>query len=253
MGKTKVYAVRKGRQPGIYESWDQCKRQTDGFKGCEYKSFSSFSDAESYMNGISPTKTEAVLRSVMGDAAVAKPRPKIACISADAVSAEELVHVSSSSCSKVKQGAVPIQAGRVYQVEFDGASKGNPGRAGAGALLKDPDGNVECEMSEGVGHATNNVAEYRGLILGLKTALDKGIKKIIVKGDSKLVCEQIMEHWKVRNEGLKDLWQEAMYLKSQFLEFKIQHVDREFNPLADQLANIGVTLPETKFVSSSRS
>jgi hypothetical protein len=79
----------------------------------------------------------------------------------------------------------------VYQVEYDGASKRNPGRAGAGALLRHPDGSVVCELKEGLGIATNNVAEYRAFILGLRGALTRGIYRVRVQGDSKLVCEQV--------------------------------------------------------------
>lgn len=76
-------------------------------------------------------------------------------------------------------------------LEFDGASKGNPGLAGAGAVLHAGDGSMVFRLREGVGVATNNVAEYRGLILGLKYAIEKGFKHIKVQGDSKLVCMQV--------------------------------------------------------------
>ncbi|WMV17509.1 hypothetical protein MTR67_010894 [Solanum verrucosum] len=76
-------------------------------------------------------------------------------------------------------------------LEFDGASKGNPGPAGAGAVLRAADGSMVFRLREGVGVATNNVAEYRGVILGLKYALEKGFKHVKVKGDSKLVCMQV--------------------------------------------------------------
>ncbi|GMP30377.1 hypothetical protein CsSME_00005072 [Camellia sinensis var. sinensis] len=75
-------------------------------------------------------------------------------------------------------------------IEFDGASKGNPGLAGAGAMLRADDGSMVCRLREGVGIATNNVAEYRAVILGLKYALKKGFKHVRVQGDSKLVCMQ---------------------------------------------------------------
>ncbi|PON75990.1 Ribonuclease H [Trema orientale] len=75
-------------------------------------------------------------------------------------------------------------------LEFDGASKGNPGPAGAGAVLRAEDGSVVWQLREGVGIATNNVAEYRAVLLGLKQALKKGFKHIRVQGDSKLVCMQ---------------------------------------------------------------
>ncbi|KAK6913151.1 Ribonuclease H domain [Dillenia turbinata] len=75
-------------------------------------------------------------------------------------------------------------------IEFDGASKGNPGLAGAGAILRSGDGRMVCRLREGVGTATNNVAEYRAVILGLKFALKEGFRHIRVRGDSLLVCMQ---------------------------------------------------------------
>jgi len=76
-------------------------------------------------------------------------------------------------------------------IEFDGASKGNPGKAGAGAVLRASDNSVLFYLREGVGNATNNVAEYRALLLGLRSALDKGFKNVHVLGDSMLVCMQV--------------------------------------------------------------
>lgn len=134
----------------------------------------------------------------------------------------------------------------VYSLEFDGASKGNPGKAGAGAILKRPDGTVLCEITKGVGIATSNFAEYRALILGLQTALDQGIHHIKAQGDSKLVCSQVMGKWQVRSENLSTCFAEAMELKKRFQSFSIHHVYREFNSAADALANSAVLLAEDK-------
>jgi len=76
-------------------------------------------------------------------------------------------------------------------LHFDGASKGNPGKAGAGAVLMTEDGRVISRLREGLGIVTNNVAEYRGLILGLKYAIRHGFRRIRVHGDSQLVCNQV--------------------------------------------------------------
>ncbi|EOY02301.1 Polynucleotidyl transferase, ribonuclease H-like superfamily protein, putative isoform 2 [Theobroma cacao] len=129
-----------------------------------------------------------------------------------------------------------------YIVEFDGASKGNPGPAGAGAVLRAADGRVVCRLREGVGIATNNVAEYRGAILGMKCALKKGFKHIRVQGDSNLVCMQVQGRWKIKSQNLVELNKQAMELKDKFVSFQINHVDREFNSEADALANQGVNL-----------
>lgn len=125
-------------------------------------------------------------------------------------------------------------------LHFDGASKGNPGPAGAGAILRD--GNKVYRLREGVGSQTNNVAEYRGLILGLKQALKKGYKHIHVQGDSLLVCNQIQGLWKLKNQNMASLCSEAKELKNKFLSFKINHVPREANSDADVQANLAVNL-----------
>ncbi|XP_073220047.1 uncharacterized protein [Cicer arietinum] len=117
-------------------------------------------------------------------------------------------------------------ANKTCIVEFDGASKGNPGRAGAGAILRSKDGNLIYRVREGVGIATNNVAEYRAMILGMKYALKKGFTSISIQGDSKLVCMQIDGSWKVKNENLSTLYKVAKELKDKFVSFQISHVLR---------------------------
>ncbi|GAV81154.1 RVT_3 domain-containing protein [Cephalotus follicularis] len=103
-------------------------------------------------------------------------------------------------------------------LEFDGASKGNPGPAGAGAVLRFKD--------QSKGMATNNLAEYLSLILGLKYALNIGIKHICIKGDLKLVCMQVQGLWKINQEHLAVLCREARDLKDLFMSFQINHVLR---------------------------
>ncbi|KAK4426162.1 Xyloglucan glycosyltransferase 4 [Sesamum alatum] len=127
-------------------------------------------------------------------------------------------------------------------VEFDGASKGNPGQAGAGAVLRAADGSMVFRLREGVGIATNNVAEYRGAILGLKYALQKGFKHIRIQGDSKLVCMQVQGLWKTKVQNMAELCKVAKELKDQFLSFQICHVEREYNTEADAQANLGIHL-----------
>ncbi|KAM1460625.1 hypothetical protein TB2_044918 [Malus domestica] len=127
-------------------------------------------------------------------------------------------------------------------LEFDGASKGNPGLAGAGAVLRAEDGSAVYRLREGVGIATNNVAEYRAVILGLKYALEKGYKHIRVKGDSKLVCMQVQGLWKTKNQNMADLCEVAKELKDKFMSFEINHVLREYNSEADVQANRAINL-----------
>uniref|UniRef100_A0A0E0M8C8 RNase H type-1 domain-containing protein n=1 Tax=Oryza punctata TaxID=4537 RepID=A0A0E0M8C8_ORYPU len=130
----------------------------------------------------------------------------------------------------------------VCLLHFDGASKGNPGKAGAGAVLMTEDGRVISRLREGLGIVTNNVAEYRGLILGLKYAIRHGFKKIIVYGDSQLVCYQVKGTWQTKNQNMMELCKEVRKLKENFISFEINHVRREWNAEADRQANIAVTL-----------
>ncbi|CDP02148.1 unnamed protein product [Coffea canephora] len=132
-------------------------------------------------------------------------------------------------------------------VEFDGASKGNPGLAGAGAVVRAADGSMVFRLREGVGVATNNAAEYRGAILGLKFALEKGFKHIRVQGDSKLVCMQVQGLWKCKNQNMAELCKVAKELKDQFQTFDINHIDREFNTEADAQANLAIYLKSGEF------
>ncbi|XP_020886969.1 uncharacterized protein LOC110229976 [Arabidopsis lyrata subsp. lyrata] len=142
----------------------------------------------------------------------------------------------------------PILQNDSCTIEFDGASKGNPGKAGAGAVLRASDASVLFYLREGVGIATNNVAEYRALILGLRSALDKGFKDVRVQGDSMLVVMQVQDAWKTKHPKMAELCKQAKELKSKFKTFHIEHVDRELNSEADKQANCAIGLAEGQTV-----
>jgi ribonuclease HI len=119
----------------------------------------------------------------------------------------------------------------------DGACRGNPGVGGAGAVIIDDGGQVLWEGSEYLGHCTNNIAEYKALILGLKGALALGIDRLEVYLDSELLANQVNGSYKVKNENLKILMQEIRKLISAFETANVRHVRRCHNELADKLAN----------------
>lgn len=123
-------------------------------------------------------------------------------------------------------------------VEADGGSRGNPGPAGYGAVVKDADGQVLAELAEAIGTTTNNVAEYRGLLAGLDAALRIGGEgtAVEVRMDSKLVIEQMAGRWKVKHEGLRPLASQAAGLARR-LRVTWKWVPRERNSHADRLAN----------------
>jgi len=121
-------------------------------------------------------------------------------------------------------------------IYVDGGSRGNPGPAGAGAVIK-VDNEIEATISKFLGTATNNVAEYTGLVLALEKAFDLGIKQVDVYMDSELVVKQMKGIYRVKNEKLIPLFVKARALASKFPSFKISHVRREHNTVADRLAN----------------
>lgn len=134
---------------------------------------------------------------------------------------------------------------RTLVIEADGGSRGNPGPAGYGALIRDPaDGRVLAEVAEAIGTATNNVAEYRGLIAGLEAATEiggaagsRGDTTLEVRMDSKLVVEQMSGRWKIKHPDLRPLARQAGKLAESFAAVDYRWVRREDNAHADRLAN----------------
>jgi ribonuclease HI len=122
----------------------------------------------------------------------------------------------------------------------DGAARGNPGEAGCGAVICKDNGTPVEELSRYLGHATNNVAEYEGLIMGLEALVKLGKKRIRVQSDSQLLVRQLKGEYRVKDEKLKILFQKAVALLRQFESYRIVHVPREENKLADRLANKGI-------------
>jgi len=119
----------------------------------------------------------------------------------------------------------------------DGACRGNPGQGGAGAVLMGMNGEVIGTAKKFLGHCTNNIAEYRALILGLETALERGAAVISIYLDSELLVRQIQGIYRVKNPDLKPLMLEIRDLLDRFETWKIEHVPRNKNALADGLAN----------------
>ncbi|HZL27482.1 MAG TPA: ribonuclease HI family protein [Acidobacteriaceae bacterium] len=119
----------------------------------------------------------------------------------------------------------------------DGGARGNPGPAGYGALIQDDHGNVLAELSEFLGHKTNNFAEYSGLLGCLQWALDHGHKQLRVVSDSELMVKQIQGKYKVNSPDLRPLWEEARRRIAKLDGFQISHALRHKNKDADRLAN----------------
>jgi ribonuclease H / adenosylcobalamin/alpha-ribazole phosphatase len=123
-------------------------------------------------------------------------------------------------------------------VEADGGSRGNPGPAGYGAVVRDAQNReVLAERKEGIGDTTNNVAEYRGLLAGLEAARDLGADEVDVRMDSKLVVEQMSGRWKIKHPSMKPLAEQAKALVAGFDVVTFGWIPRELNKHADRLAN----------------
>jgi probable phosphoglycerate mutase len=119
---------------------------------------------------------------------------------------------------------------------IDGGSRGNPGPAGYGVHIEREDGSI-LELKEALPVATNNVAEYEGLLAALRWATANGIHTLRVKSDSELLVKQMLGQYRVKNAGLQPLYEEARALTRRIGRVTFEHVRREFNKDADRLAN----------------
>lgn len=267
--KDAFYVVRKGDVIGVYKSFADCQAQA-GFSPLDpsisvYKGCGLSKEAESFLvsHGLKQARfsigASDVQDGLFGALSVCPFQDAIGSTSSLGCPVQGVlptnmernqnhVAVGLKSLSAGQQKPVPLRnyAGPQHQksciIEFDGASKGNPGLAGAGAILRATDGSEIWRLREGVGLATNNVAEYRAVILGLRTALEKGFQHVHVRGDSQLVCCQIQGKWKTKNENMANLCKVAKELAKKFVSFAIEQVPREFNSDADVQANRAITL-----------
>jgi ribonuclease HI len=123
------------------------------------------------------------------------------------------------------------------RLSTDGGARGNPGPAAYGYVLEAEDGTVLAAHGEAIGVATNNVAEYRALVEGLRRAAEVGVDELEVISDSELLVHQMRGEYKVKNEALKVLWQDAQDLADRLGKVRYTAVRREHNELADQLVN----------------
>ncbi|KAJ4785019.1 RNase H family protein [Rhynchospora pubera] len=235
------YVVRKGDIVGVYKSLSECQAQVSA-SICDpsvgvYKGYSLLKETEDYLtakglkNAIYTINASDLKDDLFGD-----------LVSCPFQQPDGL----ASSVKKPTERPPPLEESQDLTsciIEFDGASKGNPGKAGAGAVVRSKDGRVIAKLCEGLGITTNNVAEYRALLLGLKYAFEKGCKNVQVQGDSILVVRTVNGQWKGRKEHVKELCEKIKDLEKKFGSFKIKFVKREFNADADAQANLGAGLP----------
>ncbi|XP_051122022.1 uncharacterized protein LOC127245281 isoform X1 [Andrographis paniculata] len=269
------FVVRKGDLVGVYKSLSDCQAQV-GTSVCDppvsvYKGHSMPKDTEKYLiscglkNALYTIRASDLTEQLFGTLVscpfppsssrgetssepVTKKRAQESLYSDYGEAVGPMLASNDGLTKHLKLDSHKVErnqsACRSCTLEFDGSSKGNPGQAGAGAVLRSDDGSLICRLREGLGVATNNAAEYRAFILGLKYALGKGFTSVRVRGDSKLVCMQIQGLWKVKNQNIFSLYDEAKKLKDKFHSFQIIHVLRDLNSEADAQANLAVDLAE---------
>lgn len=127
-----------------------------------------------------------------------------------------------------------------FIVNIDGGARGNPGPAGWGVVVLRGDGGLAAELHGALAYATNNVAEYHGLLAALTWSVDQGATSLLVRSDSLLLVQQMRGVYKVKNEGLKALHGQARLLALKIPRVQYEHVPREANKDADRLANLAM-------------
>ncbi|GAX29592.1 hypothetical protein FisN_24Lh049 [Fistulifera solaris] len=254
-GKKRFYAVARGHSTGIFRSWPQCEAQVKGYSGASFKGFATEQEAQNFLraNGGSVDDADrATNKRTTGVSITQRKRPR---------------------CTD----APPV----IIAIQFDGGSRGNPGRAGSGAVVRitqqipSSSGNNTATIPQWqtkTWHArsfvplpaTNNEAEYNGVIVGLTIAAEELRKlqlnterpilvELHVQGDSNLVIQQMQKQWKVNKESLKPYFEEAMRLLEEEIqpeECTMLHVYRSDNQLADQLANEAMNTENSWYTTS---
>jgi len=129
---------------------------------------------------------------------------------------------------------------------IDGGARGNPGPAGYGVRIEDSDGELVAELRGALGIATNNVAEYHGLIAALAWLAEHGHRDVEIRSDSELLVKQMRGEYKIKNEGLKPLAARARLLMMELGRVELRHVRREANKEADRLANLAMDEAEAE-------
>jgi ribonuclease HI len=125
----------------------------------------------------------------------------------------------------------------LFVAYIDGGSRGNPGPAGYGVHIEQADGTLVEELRGALGVATNNVAEYRGLLAALECALARGYTNLVVRSDSLLLVKQMLGEYRVKHPGLQPLHREATTLVARLGRVRFEHIGRALNVHADRLAN----------------
>jgi hypothetical protein len=215
--KTAYYAVARGRNgPKVYTTWEQTFSDINGFRNARHKRFNSEAEAKQFIQ--SETNSSQVLSAVpaaappaTAAAAARKPsrtitidRPDSKAPARKPTASDAVTKRSSATAAGCINDSAPAQAGGyTATMWFDGGSRGNPGVSGAGAVLHNASGVQVWSGCKYLGAKhTNNEAEYTGLVIGLKAALEGGYTRLIINGDSTLVVQQMQGVWQCKAVNL---------------------------------------------------
>jgi ribonuclease HI len=153
---------------------------------------------------------------------------------------------ASKGKSLFAEAAPEAKPAAAYRINIDGGSRGNPGPAAYGVLIRDANGVVVAKLKKYIGRFTNNVAEYYGLIAAMDYAQSHGVRAIRIESDSELLVKQMRGQYKVKSVDLQPLYERAQKMSKAFDSFRIDHVYRELNREADALANEALDETEAK-------
>mmetsp|Transcript_29456 Transcript_29456/g.83078 ORF Transcript_29456/g.83078 Transcript_29456/m.83078 type:complete len:274 (-) Transcript_29456:155-976(-) len=248
----KWYAVAKGRQTGVFKTWDECQKHVKGFSGASFKSFRSEAEARQFVGQAGSTGQVRLSHKSSGSALQRSPPRKQQKHGSDQPSlrarARHLVDEDEAGPSTVLKQNTPapgpsdplpsVDPELKYVLRFDGGSRGNPGLAGAGAAIWGPDGEMIWHGWFWVGEkCTNNMAEATGLLRGLQQARILGIIHLEVEGDSDLLIKQLNGQYQVKNPALQSFHKLFRELAGELASVKFTHIYRNHNKEADNMAN----------------
>lgn len=236
--KTKYYAVKRGRTTGVFASWAECKKQTLHFSGAQFKSFATQDAALAYLGQTAPVK-----RKPDDDTDPQKDDEVVAHEQAQVQDQTPQQATSRRKRTRTKKDKAPppIVPG-AYVVEFDGASRGNPGPAGCGYCIRspDPENKLLVERGWSIPDTTNNVAEFTAALEGLKDAEARGCTNVTLNGDSQLVIRALEGRYNITHPNIAHLAAELKAVAARLDQCVPQHAYRVYNKAADQLANDGI-------------